>query len=140
MKEYETRTAPKSKKTADTVAIAERLQKLRDHMRVYFPSEKTIDQSRGGRDVRTTYPAEQAIRQWMELTELKQNAGTIFFMSRWWDQTAFPKAVLRDCRSKRAGLLMHNKVFYVRQKSSSASSTPSGFAYVGSANMSESAW
>ncbi|KAB5558681.1 tyrosyl-DNA phosphodiesterase-domain-containing protein [Coniochaeta sp. 2T2.1] len=123
LQEYEARTAPKSKKTADAAAAAERLQKLRSHLRVYFPSETTIDQSRGGRD----------------------NAGTIFFMSRWWDQTTFPKAVLRDCLSKRAGLLMHNKVIYVRRKpssgpSSASSTTTAGFAYVGSANMSESAW
>ncbi|KAB5570054.1 tyrosyl-DNA phosphodiesterase-domain-containing protein [Coniochaeta sp. 2T2.1] len=123
LQEYEARTAPKSRKTADVAAVAERLQKLRSHMRVYFPSETTIDQSRGGRD----------------------NAGTIFFMSRWWDQTTFPKAVLRDCQSKRAGLLMHNKVIYVTRKPSSGPSSASstiagGFAYVGSANMSESAW
>lgn len=74
-----------------------------------------------------------------------QNAGTIYFHSRWWNQTTFPKAVLRDCRSKRAGMLMHSKMLFVRhhaaQKSDvSVSSTAVGFAYVGSANLSESAW
>ncbi|OIW33324.1 phospholipase D/nuclease [Coniochaeta ligniaria NRRL 30616] len=123
LREYGIRTAPKSKKTADGASVAQRLETLRSHLRVYFPSEKTIEQSVGGKD----------------------NAGTIFFHSRWWNQTTFPKAVMRDCRSKRPGMLMHSKVLYVRQNpapvsGSSASSTAAGFAYVGSANLSESAW
>ena len=68
-----------------------------------------------------------------------QNAGTIYFHSRWWNQTTFPKAVMRDCKSKRPGMLMHSKVLYVRNPSS-PSPAAAGFAYVGSANLSESAW
>jgi hypothetical protein len=51
MKEYETRTATKSTKTADAASVSQRLEALRSHMRVYFPSEGTIEQSRGGKDV-----------------------------------------------------------------------------------------
>jgi hypothetical protein len=62
-------------------------------------------------------------------------------MKKWWDQTSFPKAVLRDCKSGRQGVLMHNKIIYVRPSEPTDShSTPAGFAYVGSANLSESAW
>ncbi|KAK4242628.1 hypothetical protein C8A03DRAFT_11236 [Achaetomium macrosporum] len=92
---------------------------LRDHMRVYFPSRDTVLQSKGGKDA----------------------AGTICCLSKWWQAATFPREVLRDCRSLRKGLLMHSKVIYVRHRQASpGSSGAGGFAYVGSANLSESAW
>jgi phosphatidylserine/phosphatidylglycerophosphate/cardiolipin synthase-like enzyme len=59
--------------------------------------------------------------------------------------TTFPKAVLRDCKSRRPGILMHSKVLYVRSHDRrvigpSSPSPSDGWAYVGSANLSESAW
>ena len=51
MREYEFRTAPKSKKSADGASVSQRLEVLRSHVRVYFPSEKTIEQSLGGKNV-----------------------------------------------------------------------------------------
>ena len=51
LKEYDIRTAPKAKKAADAAAVVQRLDALRNHVRVYFPSEDTIQQSRGGKDV-----------------------------------------------------------------------------------------
>src|SRR5436190_7193655 len=55
---------------------------------VYFPSLRTVKSSKGG----------------------SQGAGTICFQSKWYDRPNFPKHVMRDCASRREGLLMHNKV------------------------------
>lgn len=65
----------------------------------------------------------------------EQSAGTIRFQSKWWNATSFPRQVLRDCRNVRSGVLMHSKIMFVRHKSGSR-----GWAYVGSHNLSESAW
>ena len=56
--------------------------------RVYFPSHDTVKASTAG------------------------YAGTICFQSKWYESPTFPRAVMRDCKSTRAGLLMHNKVCY----------------------------
>lgn len=47
---------------------------------------------------------------------------------------------MRDCQSRREGLLMHNKMLFVRSQKSQKSPQPIAWAYVGSANLSESAW
>lgn len=69
-----------------------------------------------------------------------QGAGTICFQAKWWQADTFPRDVLRDCRSVRPGVLMHSKVIYVRPRGTELSSSSIRFAYVGSANLSESAW
>ena len=95
-----------------------------------------------------------------------QVGGTICLQSRWYDASTFPRVLFRDCLSRRAGLLMHNKVrkslkldssrmktiniapdniqlVYVRPRRTVAAAE-SGCApcwtYIGSANLSESAW
>ena len=75
----------------------------------------------------------------------QQSAGTICFQPKWWKAATFPHELMRDCKSVRPGMLMHGKVMYVRphdatSSASSASSAARCFAYVGSANLSESAW
>jgi hypothetical protein len=58
LREYEIRTAPKSKKLTDAATVAQRLETLRNHVRVYFPSEKAIEQSLGGKHVSArSYPS-----------------------------------------------------------------------------------
>lgn len=48
---------------------------------------------------------------------------------------------MRDCVNNRRGLLMHSKIIYVRHVSRPESNNDAiGWAYVGSANLSESAW
>jgi hypothetical protein len=92
-----------------------------DRFRVYFPSQTTIEQSRGGPDC----------------------AGTICFQSKWYEGPKFPRHVLRDCKSRRPGLLMHNKILFIRPDEPIRlpnNSQCRGWAYVGSANLSESAW
>jgi hypothetical protein len=56
--------------------------------RFFFPSDATVQRSKGG----------------------PRNAGTICFSAKWWQGEKFPKSNMRDCISIREGLLMHNKV------------------------------
>ena len=92
------------------------------HFRCYFPSENTVKASKAG-------PA---------------GAGTVCFQEDWWHKASFPRDIMRDCISVRPGMLMHNKIMYVRPiadaKADPTSLTPLGWAYLGSANLSESAW
>ncbi|KAK4163410.1 hypothetical protein QBC43DRAFT_289821 [Cladorrhinum sp. PSN259] len=111
LKELSSRVTGKLKAKEADEALATALQQ---HMRVYFPSRETVMQSRGGGG----------------------GAGTICFQERWWLADTFPQWVLRDCKSTRTGLVMHSKAIFVRQHGDSGKA----FAYVGSANLSESAW
>ncbi|KGO65926.1 Tyrosyl-DNA phosphodiesterase [Penicillium italicum] len=108
-------------RTARRTEVDTHNQECLDHFRVYFPSDETA------RDVHSN--AKNAI-------------GTICFNPAWWSGANFPRDTLRDCVSER-GVLMHNKLAFVHP------STPiempdnkecRGWAYVGSANLSESAW
>ncbi|KAL8677930.1 MAG: hypothetical protein Q9186_005682 [Xanthomendoza sp. 1 TL-2023] len=62
-------------------------KKTSDGLRIYYPSLETVKASRGG----------------------TENGGTICFQSKWWNAPTFPRELLRDCTSRREGLLMHNK-------------------------------
>ncbi|KAK0646346.1 tyrosyl-DNA phosphodiesterase-domain-containing protein [Cercophora newfieldiana] len=115
LKEYQLRTTTRKGKTVS--GGYDDVETLNKHIRVYFPSLQTVKESRGG----------------------KNNAGTICFQSKWWAAESFPHQVLRDCQSTRKGVIMHSKVMFVRQ-SGSRTGQSKGFAYVGSANLSESAW
>ncbi|KAK4123681.1 phospholipase D/nuclease [Parathielavia appendiculata] len=119
LKEYELRI--RSSKGKGPTSAEEALSMVNRHMRVFFPSRQTVLESKGGRN----------------------GAGTICFQSRWWQSPTFPHELLRDCKSVRKGLLMHSKLMYVRPRDapgSLATSAARCFAYVGSANLSESAW
>ena len=65
-------------------------QKIKDEVcesfRIYFPTQNTVKSSTAG------------------------YAGTICFQSKWYNSPTFPRQALRDCKSVRTGLLMHNKV------------------------------
>ncbi|KAL2000358.1 hypothetical protein VTN02DRAFT_3220 [Thermoascus thermophilus] len=96
-------------------------EEWKDRFNVYFPSEDTVKQAKGG----------------------PLSAGTICFQSQWYEGPKFPRQVLRDCVSRRPGLLMHNKMLFARPEEPIR--LPDGsrcraWAYVGSANLSESAW
>ncbi|KAK0623083.1 tyrosyl-DNA phosphodiesterase-domain-containing protein [Immersiella caudata] len=115
LKEYQLRTAGrKGKSISGGCNDTEMLDK---HIRVYFPSLQTVKESRRGKD----------------------GAGTICFTSKWWSAESFPRKILWDCQSTRMGVLMHSKLMFIRQ-SGSGSGRNKNFAYVGSANLSESAW
>ncbi|CAN8096868.1 unnamed protein product [Discula destructiva] len=111
IREYEARTSrPRGRKG---IAAPDVDQVDLAKVRVYFPSRETVVQSRGG----------------------KMSAGTVRFQSNWWNAASFPRQVLRDCVNTRPGVLMHSKIMFVRQESGS-----NGWAYIGSHNLSESAW
>ncbi|KAJ9395888.1 hypothetical protein DTO282F9_7133 [Paecilomyces variotii] len=96
-------------------------QEWKDRFKVYFPSDTTVRQSKGG----------------------PRCAGTICFQSKWFQDPKFPRHTLRDCVSRRNGLLMHNKMIFARPEepiSLADGSTCQAWAYLGSANLSESAW
>lgn len=67
--------------------LRERLRsQLRQCFQVYYPTHDTVKDSTAG------------------------SAGTIWFQSKWYNSPTFPRAILRDCKSVRPGMLMHNKV------------------------------
>ena len=71
-----------------------------------------------------------------------QAAGTICVQAKWWRSPTFPTELVRDCVNNRDGLLMHSKMIFVRKSRGAQpdAGQSQGWAYVGSANLSESAW
>ncbi|TQN68231.1 Tyrosyl-DNA phosphodiesterase 1 [Colletotrichum shisoi] len=120
MKEYEARQSKPTRNKAAKAGLAgsrplgEGTLQWQHHFRIYFPTEKTVSSSRGGRS----------------------SAGTISFQEKWWKSSTFPRELLRDCQSVRSGLLLHSKAIFVRGRAGG----DAAWAYVGSANLSESAW
>ncbi|KAG0644075.1 tyrosyl-DNA phosphodiesterase-domain-containing protein [Tuber brumale] len=95
-------------------------ERIMNHVRIYFPSYETVRLSKKGFN----------------------SGGTICFNSSWWDSPTFPRSVMRDCVSVRDGLLMHNKMLFARpsRQLQASAGEVDAWAYVGSANLSESAW
>jgi hypothetical protein len=86
------------------------------HIRVYFPTADTVKSSTGGPD-----------------------CGGIITLSRaHYNAPTFPKRCLRDHKSTRPGVLSHNKILLARGLRKDGSLF--AWAYVGSANLTESAW
>ena len=65
-----------------------RSESFMDRFNIYFPSHATVASSRGG----------------------PRGAGTVCLQQQWFEGPKFPRESFRDCKSTRAGLLMHNKV------------------------------
>ncbi|KFH43118.1 hypothetical protein ACRE_061600 [Hapsidospora chrysogenum ATCC 11550] len=119
MKEYNARASRKPS-GARSAGLS---QHLKDHVRIYFPTEETVAKSRGGRGA----------------------AGTICMQAKWWRSPTFPTGLVRDCVNTREGLLMHSKMIFVHPTAAASGTTNQAargpaWAYVGSANLSESAW
>lgn len=72
----------------DIATMEERRNQWEENFRFYFPSDATVKASKGG----------------------PSKAGTICFSEKWWNSSRFPRTNMRDCLSRRDGLLMHNKV------------------------------
>lgn len=89
------------------------------NLRIYYPLRQTVENSRGG----------------------TASGGTICFNG---DFKTYPyqiKSLMRDCQSRRSGLLMHNKLIYVRRLGHLSGPSPApGWLYIGSANCSQAAW
>ncbi|KAF2686821.1 phospholipase D/nuclease [Lentithecium fluviatile CBS 122367] len=86
------------------------------HIRVYFPTAETVRNSTGGADC----------------------GGIITLLRALYNSSTFVKKCLRDCKSTRPGVLSHNKMLLARGLRKDGSSF--AWAYVGSANLTESAW
>ncbi|KAM5479522.1 hypothetical protein MaudMau93_007829 [Microsporum audouinii] len=114
--------AGKQSSKASSKSAATNDDEWQDRVKVYFPSRETVRGSRGGVSA----------------------GGTLCLMSKWYNSPTFPRHVMRDNRSVREGLLMHSKILFVRPETGTIEradeSTCRGWAYVGSANLSESAW
>ncbi|KAK2867832.1 hypothetical protein FQN49_003430 [Arthroderma sp. PD_2] len=119
-KQLSTRAGKASSKASN--AASADTEEWRDRINVYFPSRETVRESRGG----------------------VSGAGTLCFMSKWYNSASFPRHVMRNNRSVREGVLMHSKILFVRPEGDPIKrpddSLCRGWAYVGSANLSESAW
>ncbi|KAI1638816.1 tyrosyl-DNA phosphodiesterase-domain-containing protein [Biscogniauxia mediterranea] len=112
LKEYRIRMVKGGKKKA----VADNNSPLKRKFRIYFPSHDTVARSNGG----------------------IQGGGSIFAQGKWWKAATFPRELVHDCKSVRKGILMHNKIMFVRHVL--AGELKAAWAYVGSANLSESAW
>ncbi|KAL8965412.1 MAG: hypothetical protein Q9197_006524, partial [Variospora fuerteventurae] len=94
-KEYERRNVTLGKKAKDystqmkrKTDAQEKLRKeINEGFRIYFPSQDTVEASKGGPGC----------------------GGTICFQRKWWESSTFPRQLMRDCKSRRGGALMHNK-------------------------------
>ncbi|KAI4736222.1 phospholipase D/nuclease [Aureobasidium sp. EXF-12298] len=104
------RTAPKPFQDAIPTT------KIREDFRIYFPTHSTVATSTGG----------------------VLSGGTICHRSEWWNRPGFPRECFRDYRSKRPGMLSHNKIMYARGINEKGEQV--AWRYSGSANLSESAW
>ncbi|KAK9463381.1 tyrosyl-DNA phosphodiesterase-domain-containing protein [Lipomyces oligophaga] len=96
-------------------------EEAKRNFRIYFPTHDTVAQSKGGID----------------------SGGTICLSTKYWQKSEFPREIIRDARSTRQKCLMHEKVMFIRfenEKTSSDGTKIAGLVYVGSANMSQSAW
>ncbi|GAB7363961.1 hypothetical protein MBLNU230_g4523t1 [Neophaeotheca triangularis] len=96
---------------------------MREKLRIYFPTYDTVRASNAGA------------------------VGTICLSRKWFEAHNFPRSCFREYTSTRKGLLSHNKILYARghrlvgdEKSGEDAGEAVAWAYVGSANMSESAW
>ena len=123
---------PQKSSASSTARPVDASADIRRNLRVYFPTHDTVTSSTAGA------------------------AGTICLSRKWYESSTFPRQSFRDYKSTRPGLLSHNKILYARGKQKRAAEQPResngktasegerskdiAWVYVGSANMSESAW
>lgn len=92
---------------------------MEEGFRIMFPSHETVQTSKRG----------------------TSSGGTICLDPKYYQREQFPKELFRDCKSKRAGLLIHSKLVFTAPTDMNADGDRGrAWAYVGSANLSESAW
>ncbi|KAF2475155.1 phospholipase D/nuclease [Lindgomyces ingoldianus] len=85
--------------------------------RFYFPSQATVENSTGG----------------------VACGGTNTLNENHFSSSAFPVLSMRDYKSTKPGVLSHNKILLARGRRGKEN-TPFAWAYIGSANLTESAW
>ncbi|UPX17326.1 uncharacterized protein EKO05_0007690 [Ascochyta rabiei] len=89
---------------------------IQQKMRIYYPTKETIQASIGGPDC----------------------AGIVSLKKEHYNLPTFPAACLRDYTSTRTGMISHNKLLFARGRH--VDGTGFAWVYVGSANLSGSAW
>jgi len=89
---------------------------IHKHFRIYFPTNEAVQKSIGGPDC----------------------AGIISLGRQFYNAATFPRDCLRNYDSTRRGMLSHNKLLFARGIRKDGK--PFAWVYVGSANISESAW
>ena len=106
------------KSSSSTKKSSSTSRNIHEKIRVYFPTHQTVTSSIAGA------------------------AGTICLNRKYFEKPTFPRSIFRDYKSTRTGLLSHNKILYARGKQTQPDGSKKhiAWAYVGSANMSESAW
>lgn len=72
----------------NTTLKEQTIASINQGFRIYFPTHDTVVNSKGGAAC----------------------GGTICFQGKWFSAATFPRRLLRDCKSERKGMLMHNKV------------------------------
>ena len=110
-----------AKKTTNTPST--NTTNIKDVFRIYFPTLDTVKASNRGTD----------------------SGGTICLQRQWFTSPKFPQSCFRDYRSLRPGMLSHNKILYARGRRTGGGGGGGddravAWVYVGSANLSESAW
>lgn len=89
---------------------------VRNNFRIYFPTKETVEESIGGADC----------------------GGIISLPRTYYNAPTFPRECFRDYDSTRRGMLSHNKLLFARGCKDTGARL--AWVYVGSANLSESAW
>ncbi|KAF2023382.1 phospholipase D/nuclease [Setomelanomma holmii] len=89
---------------------------IHKHVRIYFPTDETVQQSIGGSDC----------------------GGIISLTRQHYSAATFPRDCFRNYDSNRRGMLSHNKLLFARGVKRDG--TPFAWVYNGSANISDSAW
>ncbi|KAF2821966.1 phospholipase D/nuclease [Ophiobolus disseminans] len=100
----------------DTFTIDSDTADIRKHFRIYFPTDDAVQKSIGGPDC----------------------GGIITLARQHYNAASFPRECLRNYDSTRRGMLSHNKLLFARGITEDGK--PFAWVYVGSANISESAW
>jgi hypothetical protein len=100
----------------EAFTTASSTSEAREHICIYFPTDEAVKNSVGGPDC----------------------GGIISLSRQYYNATTFPRDCMRNYDSTRRGMLSHNKLLFARgiKKDGEAFA----WVYVGSANMSESAW
>ncbi|EME85501.1 uncharacterized protein MYCFIDRAFT_133255 [Pseudocercospora fijiensis CIRAD86] len=93
-------------------------------------SSSTTETSTARKNVRIYFPTADTVR-----SSTAGSAGTICLQRKYFEAKNFPRDIFRDYKSTRRGLLSHNKILCARSRKEKVA-----WVYVGSANMSKSAW
>ncbi|KFY00898.1 hypothetical protein O988_03043 [Pseudogymnoascus sp. VKM F-3808] len=112
---WRTSTTPANRKR--TTEEKTLLMEMEESFRIMFPSHDTVQKS-----IRGT-----------------ASGGTICLDPKHYQREQFPKELFRDCKSNRAGLLMHSKILFTSPAEADGC-RDKAWAYIGSHNLSESAW